>query len=865
MRIRTLARRASQMMLLALVTLGVLGVAPEDPLRAKIRRLREPSHSGPIAVSPDDRTVWVVNPDNASVTAIEVGKDRNRVVAHVKVGEEPQNLLISPDGKTVFVSNTVSGTVSVIRADDDRPRVVETIEVGTEPWGMALTPNGRKLYVANARSNDVSVIDTEERRVIETIDGVGLEPRGVAITNDGDEESKDEKVLVTQFLGVDVPGVLIGRDDYKEGRVTVISVKSDRVTGQIVLRPLANTGFNSNGSVLNHVPAANPPAFTFPTGAFPNQLNSVVIKGSHAYLPNTGASPDGPVRFNVNVQALLSVIDLRTGAEGAVGGVPQTINMNRGVNFEGAATQLFFAVPWAIEFEHGRNVGYAVIAGSNVVVKVDLDADGTPTIHAPAAAGDPGAIVRVPVGQNPRGIAINRRDDRAYVMNYVSRDVSVIDLTATPPAVIATVPSADLPATGTEDARIQIGKAVFNSSTGVNLPQLGPGGVIGKRLSANGWGACSACHPHGLTDGVVWIFASGPRRSLPLNGSFNPRDPQDAKILNHSAIFDELQDFELNIRNVSGGPGLITLADGTTQDPNVAAFNPANGGRSEALDAMTLFVARGIRSPISPLSAHGHDDGGVSKGRKLFEKANCASCHGGGGWASSRRDFTPPPVATEIVNTQLVRFLRQVGTFDPAAANELRANGAPALGADGFNPPSLLGDAALGPFLHNGSALTLDDVMENVAHRSAGTAGVDRLARPEDRRRIVQFLSSIDASTRPFGPGGSRPRAADDDRAVAASEASPTELALAMKGQNPATSSALIAYSLPRAGRVQLALFDVAGRRVATLVEGPRPAGRFEVSWAGRTDGGGTARAGVYFVRLKTEAEQRVAKLVLSR
>jgi YVTN family beta-propeller protein len=864
MRIRTFARRASQMMLLALGTVCVLGVAPEDALRAKTRRLREPSHSGPVAVSPDDRTVWVVNPDNASVTAIDVGKDRNRVIAHVKVGEEPQNLLISPDGKAVYVSNTVSGTVSVIRADNDHPKVVETIAVGTEPWGMALTPNGRKLYVANARSNDVSVIDTEARKVIETIDGVGLEPRGVAITNDGDEESKDERVLVTQFLGVDVPGVLIGRDDYKEGRVTVISAKTDRVTGQIVLHPLANTGFNSNGSVLNHVPAANPPAFTFPTGAFPNQLNSIVIKGSHAYLPNTGASPDGPVRFNVNVQALLSVIDLGTGAEGTVGGVPQTINMNRGVNFEAAATQLFFAVPWAIAFEHRREVGYAVIAGSNVVVKVDLDADGTPTLHAPAAAADPGAIVRVPVGQNPRGIAINRRDDRAYVMNYVSRDVSVIDLTATPPAVIATVPAADLPAAGTEDARIQIGKAVFNSSTGVNLPQLGPGGVIGKRLSANGWGACSACHPHGLTDGVVWIFASGPRRTLPLNGSFNPRDPQDARILNHSAIFDEIQDFELNIRNVSGGQGLITLADGTTPDPNVLAFNPANGGRNEALDAMTLFVARGIRSPISPLSAHGHDDG-VSKGRRLFEKANCASCHGGAGWASSRRDFTPPPAATEIVNTQLIRFLRKVGTFDPAAANELRANGAPALGADGFNPPSLLGDWALGPFLHNGSALTLDDVMENVAHRSAGTAGVDRLAKAEDRRRIVQFLSSIDASTKPFGPGGSRPRAADDDRAVAALEGSPAELALAVKGQNPITTSALIAYSLPKSGRVQLALFDVAGRRVATLVDGTSPAGRFEVPWAGRTDGGGTARAGVYFVRLRTTAEQRVSKLVLSR
>src|SRR5262249_56211400 len=114
------------------------------------------------------------------------------------------------------------------------------------------------------------------------------------------------------------------------------------------------------------------------------------------------------------------------------------------------------------------------------------------------------------------------------------------------------------------------------------------GGIGGKGLSAKGWGACSACHPFGLTDGVVWIFASGPRRTLPLNGSFNPHDPRDAKILNHSAIFDELQDFELNIRNVSGGQGLIP-PDGTP-DPNVAAFSPANAGRSPPLDALAPYL-----------------------------------------------------------------------------------------------------------------------------------------------------------------------------------------------------------------------------------------------------------------------------------
>src|SRR5439155_25582618 len=98
-----------------------------------------------------------------------------------------------------------------------------------------------------------------------------------------------------------------------------------------------------------------------------------------------------------------------------------------------------------------------------------------------------------------------------------------------------------------------------------------------------------------------------------------------------------------------------------------------------------------------------------------------------------------------------------VGTFDPTAVNAIRQNGAPPLGAAGFNPPSLLGAHGLAPFLHNGSAGTLAQVLDNVAHRSAGTGGVDKLADPEDREELVRFLESIDARTRPFSIPGAGP------------------------------------------------------------------------------------------------------------
>ena len=132
-------------------------------------------------------------------------------------------------------------------------------------------------------------------------------------------------------------------------------------------------------------------------------------------------------------------------------------------------------------------------------------------------------------------------------MNYISRNVSVVNLDTDsccegdPDHRAAARPAS-------QDEQIQVGEEVFFASRGVF-----DGGKT-NRLSSEGWQNCASCHFAGLTDGNVWAFDAGPRKSVPLNGTWNPHDPDDQRVLNYSAIFDEVQDFELNIRNVSG-PG----------------------------------------------------------------------------------------------------------------------------------------------------------------------------------------------------------------------------------------------------------------------------------------------------------------------
>jgi len=79
---------------------------------------------------------------------------------------------------------------------------------------------------------------------------------------------------------------------------------------------------------------------------------------------------------------------------------------------------------------------------------------------------------------------------------------------------------------------------------------------------------------------------------------------------------------------------------------------------------------------------------------------------------------------------------------------------------------------------------------------------------------------------------------------------------------NPAHTQHLN-FSLPTAAHVDLAVFDLLGRRVATIVNGQMPAGTYEKSWAGTDDSGNRVRAGVYFYRLRAGNDQRKLTSIL--
>lgn len=481
-----------------------------------------------------------------------------------------------------------------------------------------------------------------------------------------------------------------------------------------------------------------------PTSAFPNQLQSIVIKGNNAYLPNIAASPSGPLKFNVDTQAFVNVIGGVNGGAARDESATKFVNLHLGARDpEAGNKKLSFANVWAIGF--AKSNAYIVAAGSDLLVKAKVDGSGklSNTLDADTTRhidlNDPAnaATAGDNAGKNPQGIAINPKGTRAYVTNFVSRNVTVVNLQTD--QVIGTIRTARLPAPGSFDEVVTVGAEMFLSSRGNFNRPAGTTVSTSERLSSEGWQSRSSCHFKGLTDSVVWSLPDGPRKSVPLNGTFDPHQPAgrrfNNRMLNYTPVRDEIEDFELNIRNVSG-PGNVATALACAAPPPAPApatslFDPNHGllvsdtgnlnqapctinnfalknadrqqltvtppGSTVAVPALTAmreWTRVAVRTPNGPLRATKNRPGAILKdvaaGRALFAQS-CASCHNGGKWTLSTLDFTPPSAAAEFVTERapaqtsgnpvgsqyLRRFVSDIGSFNlgvPGGPNPIGRN-----------------------------------------------------------------------------------------------------------------------------------------------------------------------------------------------
>lgn len=626
--------------------------------------LKRESRSSAIAISDDDKIVAAVSPDDDRVYLVNVGSGNSKAYVQLDRGAEPRSVAYAPD-RSFWVANRGAGTVVRISdIDSQSPKAGTPIAVGAEPTGLAISPAGTRIVVANYADGTVSIVDPKGGTAM-TVD-VGRNPRAVAITNSGGGNDSGESAYVTLMFGRPIPGVPSeGNDTGREGVVVPVSLGTNLAGMPIRLAPVADTTFS--------VPDKATPPNNVKVGAYPNQLQAIAINNGKIYVPSTAASPAGPVNFAGNVHPFVSVVDLASKAERPFG-APGTASMSgcatqvkadaqgyaagtvdlaiqvRDLN--GGGDLLFPTIPVDIAFVPRKNidVGYVVSMASDVVTRVQWDyaantacvgAQQAKQINLQEAAG----AIKVPIG-----LVISNDEAHGYVNAWVAREIEVIEFASQ--SVKARIALSD-PPSAEPDKTIQKGKKFFWTSTG--------------RWSRAGWGACGACHPDGLSDNVTFVFATGPRNTLTLDADFakaadGTPDPTDQRILNWTAIFDEIHDFENNTRGVSGGLGAVVsvgakpidlaasgdqnlfgsvkqlVADGNTLRPLVGGgTDKVDTAVGSGWDAINRYVQtlRSLKASTRAAAAS------IANGRKLFEKGKCAECHGGPKWTISRRPYEP--------------------------------------------------------------------------------------------------------------------------------------------------------------------------------------------------------------------------------
>ena len=332
----------------------------------------------------------------------------------------PLELLLSPDEARLYV--LCSGTDEVRVLDAVSGRELHAIPVGHQPRGFALSPDSSRLYVVNSWDDTVSVIDVKTNAVVATW-STGYEPSGVATDRSG------KTLLIANRIGNDI-SVLDAttgeqRDALAAGRgASYLTASADRsriYATHVYPNPGPHrTAPKSEITVVDAARARVVERIPLPeiAGVFHVALSGDGRLGVAAELHPKNLVPLAHVEHGWGFVDTLTLF-------GADVGRPVEVPLDE--------LDRYFARPFGLAIAPDKSRIYVSHGGSNVVSVIDTRRL-LAFIHAhpESFAEDLSAsahyvIAHIPVGKNPRGIALTHDGARLFVANRLDDSISVID------------------------------------------------------------------------------------------------------------------------------------------------------------------------------------------------------------------------------------------------------------------------------------------------------------------------------------------------------------------------------------------------------------------------------------------------------
>jgi DNA-binding beta-propeller fold protein YncE len=627
-----------------------------------------PTRSSTIAFDPARAEVWVVVPDADAVAVIDAVGFRRRAL--LPVCDRPRSVAVAGDRAVVACQD--DDVVAVLPTAGGPPTLVATGE-GSAPVGVAADPRGARAWITLGGTGELLAVelpaalpsgDSTRPPVGGARLPLGPDPRAIAVTPAGDRMF----AVVSRWRATQTESRLYVADitdPAAPARRGVVDLDVER----------GRDSDTDNDGVLSFVDAVAPS----PDGG------RVVVAGLKANTVAGLARTGRPLTSQTTARAALAEVwldDLDVAGEDALRRSLDDLDYVSAAVFAPDGDRLF-----------------AAVEGAEVVLALDAF-----TLDSAGSIDD--------VGHAPAGLALDPTGTRLFVDASLSREVRVYDVSdlRSEPPPLARVRTVDAEPLAPE---VLAGAIVFHRSRDA-------------RMSRTRYLSCASCHRDGEGDGLVWDFTQrgeGLRNTIPLRG----RAGLGHGPLHWTANFDEIQDFEHDIRAGQGGRGFLpdALFGAGTRDQTLGA---PKAGLSPELDALAAYVSSLTGFGRSPHRRPGDAawEDSRARGEAIFSDpaVGCASCH------------APPRYTDSAFVSPGTPRLHDVGTLRESSGGRLGA------ALPGLDTPTLRGLWKSAPYLHDGSAQTLREVLRdrNAGDRHGVTSGLDE----EDLADLEVFLLSLD-------------------------------------------------------------------------------------------------------------------------
>lgn len=624
----------------------------------------QPSMSSGILEHDRYNQVWNVNPDNHTVTALD--SNNYSLIAEVDVGLRPVSIAQTNAGD-IWVVNQKSSSISVIDATTQSVTQTIALPENSQPYGLVIGSN--TAYVALEAAGEIAVIDVSSGQVSERA-SYTFKPRHLTLSGDGNQLYASVFITPTLPFENTVSPQTNNQNGEHGGQVKVIDTTSMNEQSTIIL--------TYSDAPISDVTGPGIPNYLGPLAISPD--------GSFGWLPSkqdnilNGSFRSGnTLSFDQTVRTVSSRITLGS----------NTDDIDARIDHDNAsmATQAVF--------DNNGIYLFTALEGTRQVAVSDANSNSE--------------LLRFDVGRAPQSLVVSADNRRLYVHNLMDRSVSVHDIEALTAGSALTVESIAEVSTVSNEVlsdEILLGKQLFYDARD-------------DRLAAFDYMSCASCHNDGGHDGRVWDFTQfgeGLRNTQTLKGRGNARHGN----LHWTANFDEVQDFEAQIREFAGGTGLMRDADflaGTRSEP----LGDAKAGLSRDLDALAAYV-----NSLDQVSVYTGDltASSIANGKQLFEQKQCGVCH-------SAPFFTDSGGGNDM---------HDIGTIGIASGRRLSRS------LTGIDTPSLLGVTNAAPYLHDGSANSIAEAIAQHSNVSTTSA---------ERNLLSQYVSSLNLTYAELQASGS--------------------------------------------------------------------------------------------------------------